>query len=653
MKQSWRSFFNRTFWMWAGAFAVLAVAACLCVGYVTSAARGKYGSTVNKAAVEAERIQSPEEGVAFHGLNPSAEDTPPFFTPQPQTSTPASLYLVIALLFASCVLFLLMTYTPSSDASSMLDRFSSYRADARDSRLPLALCGEKAIGALLGGVMVMAVLRLLYSTLSGGPSANTIWNGIIAMIIAVILLYAIIYGYASGMLHFVVVFLLITPVLAQAWSPLNQQSLFWPVCGLLLGLFAFPRQTARRYLYVFYLLQYVYILVSLFTSGGMPSSAVLWEQLILLFFGCGAYVSMDIYIAYTMKNQSELMNASARLEEAQAVYTQKEKMAALGQLISGVAHEINTPIGAIKASSENMDSSARSMFFSLITKTRGFTDSDIDDFLTLTDICSRSVREMRNTMEMRRAKPQLMTFFNRIDPASARRVVDLLAKMEICGMEKIETHIDIFKNPRLIELLELVLVVFPYLNATQNIQFATSRVSKIVFALKSYSHTSLENEYVIFDLIANLSNILVLYHNQIKYGVEVIRDFDEDIPPMYGNPDELGQVWSNLVQNAIQAMNGVGTLTIRIKKISSDAIKLVFKDTGGGIKQEHIDRMFEVFFTTKPPGEGSGLGLNICKRIVEKHGGTIVVDNKPGQGVAFIVTLPIKTVPETHGEVNV
>lgn len=561
-----------------------------------------------------------------------ANDTPPFYL----------YYGALATLSAGCLLFLILLYTPGEISPSIFDRLTSSRSDASaNPQSPLTVCGEKAMATLLGGVLVMAAMRFAYVLLSGGPVVLSVWYGLVVFILATLLVYALVSGFPVAMTHFTVIFLLVSPLPVRTLSDSGSSFLYWSVCGLFIGLFMFPRPVARKYLYTFLSLLFFYPFADAFVHSGSSYVEMLWELVNLLFFGCGLYMAMDTYIAYTLRNQAELFQTSARLEEAQAVFTQKEKMAALGQLISGVAHEINTPMGAIKASSENMESSARALFTDLMLLTRDFSNDDINDFLTLTDICSQSVREMRNTMEMRRAKPQLTAFFKRIDPETASKVVELLSKMEICGMEKIENHIDVFKNPRLVELLTLLQAVFPYLNATQNIQFATSRVSKIVFALKSYSHTSLENEYLTFDLIGNLQNILVLYHNQMKYGVEVVREFDEDIPLVYGNPDELGQVWSNLIQNAIQAMNGVGTLTIRANLLSDETIKLVFKDTGGGIKPEHLSRMFEVFFTTKPPGEGSGLGLNICRRIVERHGGTITVDNRPGQGAAFIVTLPV------------
>jgi signal transduction histidine kinase len=140
------------------------------------------------------------------------------------------------------------------------------------------------------------------------------------------------------------------------------------------------------------------------------------------------------------------------------------------------------------------------------------------------------------------------------------------------------------------------------------------------------------------NLSEGIDTVLTLYQNQLKKGIEVKRNYTE-LPPVLCYPDELNQVWTNLIHNALQAMDYRGTLTIEVMQQEQYA-SISITDTGAGIPEEIKPKIFEPFFTTKPPGEGSGLGLDIVKKIIEKHQGKIEVESIPGQ-TKFTVSLPI------------
>lgn len=144
---------------------------------------------------------------------------------------------------------------------------------------------------------------------------------------------------------------------------------------------------------------------------------------------------------------------------------------------------------------------------------------------------------------------------------------------------------------------------------------------------------------VIANLIDGIETVLTLYDNQIKQGVEVIRNY-RDLPPILCYPDELNQVWTNLIHNALHAMANRGTLTVEVTQEGQQA-KISITDSGSGIPPEIQSKIFDPFFTTKPPGEGSGLGLDIVKKIIIKHSGQIAVESQPGR-TTFSVLLPIK-----------
>jgi signal transduction histidine kinase len=146
----------------------------------------------------------------------------------------------------------------------------------------------------------------------------------------------------------------------------------------------------------------------------------------------------------------------------------------------------------------------------------------------------------------------------------------------------------------------------------------------------------------------SLDTVLTLYGNQLKAGVEVERDYAPSMPQIYCFPDELQQVWTNIIHNAIQAMDGVGKVKVETKRQGDWAVVRI-TDSGPGIPPEVLPRIFQPFFTTKKQGEGSGLGLDICKKIIEnKHHGKLEVDTEPGR-TTFIVKLPLNVDPSKVG----
>jgi signal transduction histidine kinase len=160
----------------------------------------------------------------------------------------------------------------------------------------------------------------------------------------------------------------------------------------------------------------------------------------------------------------------------------------------------------------------------------------------------------------------------------------------------------------------------------------------VVFALKNFARMDHSGEMVKSNIIDGIETVLTLYYNQLKQGVEVSRDYAE-IPQIYCFPDELNQIWTNLLHNALQAMQHKGKLNIAVSLDSTNVVVSI-TDSGSGIPPEIQDKIFQPFFTTKPAGEGTGLGLDIVNRIVEKHKGKITVSSIPGK-TTFNIYLPI------------
>jgi signal transduction histidine kinase len=161
-----------------------------------------------------------------------------------------------------------------------------------------------------------------------------------------------------------------------------------------------------------------------------------------------------------------------------------------------------------------------------------------------------------------------------------------------------------------------------------------------VFALKTYARYDTTGNKVKAQIAEGIETVLTLYYNQLKRGIKVLKKYDDSLPSILCYPDELNQVWTNLIHNALQAMDYQGTLTIEVKK-QDDTLLVSVIDSGKGIPPEIMPKIFQPFFTTKPAGEGSGLGLDIVKKIIEKHQGKIEVESVPGQ-TTFTVFLPMQ-----------
>ncbi|MBI3230145.1 MAG: sensor histidine kinase [Burkholderiales bacterium] len=187
-------------------------------------------------------------------------------------------------------------------------------------------------------------------------------------------------------------------------------------------------------------------------------------------------------------------------------------------------------------------------------------------------------------------------------------------------------------------ILERAQSIGSLINSTKNIDAAVNRVSKIVTTLKSFSAVDTEDERIEADLKEGIEAALAQYTHQISGRTEVVRQYDA-LPMLVCLQDELKLVWMHLIHNALQAMDYGGTLTISLKRIGNEAVISV-TDNGCGIAEEIRHRIFEAFFSTRPHGEGCGLGLDIAKKIVAKHRGRIEVQTELGLGSTFSVYLP-------------
>lgn len=332
---------------------------------------------------------------------------------------------------------------------------------------------------------------------------------------------------------------------------------------------------------------------------------------------------------------NERLNATLlELKATQNELIHSEKMAALGQLIAGIAHEINTPLGAIRSSAGNIFKFLEQSLQQLPALFQSLSIEEAEIFLAL---INRSLQEKPSfsAKEDRKVKRLFISQFKSEKLAKPEDLADTIVDMRI--YDKVEPFLPLLKRSDSLYILDSAYKISGMQRGMQTIAIAADRAAKIIFALKEYTGGQPSSEKSLANIADGIETVLTLYHNQIKNRVNIVLNLQE-IPPVLCYPDELNQVWTNIVHNALQAMDYQGTLTIDAIE-AGEQIKITISDTGKGIPLDIQEKIFEPFFTTKSLGEGSGLGLHIVNQIIDKHQGKIEVKSIPGQ-TTFTVYLP-------------
>ncbi|KAA5822303.1 HAMP domain-containing protein [Algibacter amylolyticus] len=331
---------------------------------------------------------------------------------------------------------------------------------------------------------------------------------------------------------------------------------------------------------------------------------------------------------------TELTETLANLKQTQQKLVNSEKLAALGQVIAGVAHEINTPLGAIRSSIGNIKNTLNFVLNEYPIFINELPEKLRVEFLALMEDSFKN-RHMLTSKEERVFKKKIAEIFENHNIKNAYSFADTFVDMMV--VEGVEKYLDLLKTENSEKILEVAYKITGLQRSTENIEFAAERASKVVFALKNSSRINNNDEQMLADITEGIENILTLYNNQIKQGIEVSKSYDK-VPKILCYYDELNQVWTNILHNAIYAMELSGKLDIKVYT-EKDWVVVSITDNGKGIPKDEINRIFEPFFSTKPTGEGTGIGLDISKRIIEKHNGKIEVESKPGK-TTFSVYLP-------------
>jgi signal transduction histidine kinase len=336
-----------------------------------------------------------------------------------------------------------------------------------------------------------------------------------------------------------------------------------------------------------------------------------------------------------LQTQDTLLQREKKLKDTQAQLVLNEKMASLGILISGIAHEINTPAGAIA----NVASDLRKKIFPILNGLECFNELTREDQHRFRSFGEAFIRR-NNTVKIGgqwKKNKEIRKWLAHAGVDNVQSVVAILAKHDLLDRDYLQPYLELIKRPWIMAFLDSLGTVNMGMQICDS---SIGKITEIINALKFYAYTDMDKTSLV-DINENIDNVLVLLQNKLKYAIELEKKFHP--LPKIKCTCEISQVWTNLICNAYDAAveynpEGQGEICITTKS-RNDYIEIRITDNGMGIPPENINKIFDPFFTSKEIGKGTGLGLSIVSGIIKKHHGRIDVDSVPGR-TTFTVHLP-------------
>jgi signal transduction histidine kinase len=318
-------------------------------------------------------------------------------------------------------------------------------------------------------------------------------------------------------------------------------------------------------------------------------------------------------------------------------------MAALGKLSAGLAHELNNPAAATRRATASLREALPRLHERTVLLCVAGLDSD--DFAALIDFKHRAAERAPqlpplSTIARAEQEDTLSDWLDGIGVATAWEIAPILvsAGLTVDELADFSGQFPPQAAPIIVTWLGDALTTHSLLD---EIQQTSTRISELVRAVKAYTYMDQGQEKDV-DINQGIETTLSVFNHKLKH-MNVLREYAPQLPKIVARGGELNQVWTNLIDNAIDATNGKGTLRL-ITRCEQDFVMAEVADDGPGIPPDVLPRIFEPFFTTKGVGVGTGLGLDISYRIVQQHGGSIEVQSQPGN-TRFIVRLPVQNAP--------
>jgi len=309
---------------------------------------------------------------------------------------------------------------------------------------------------------------------------------------------------------------------------------------------------------------------------------------------------------------------------------ERASLITLGTLAAGLAHEINNPAAAATRAADALEAACQTLLSSLGRLAQGKITAQQ---FTALDALRRELKPrpaVSDPLALADHQEALSWWLTRHGIAGVWIAPPLTAAGADLGW--CERAAGVLPGPALEPGLEWVASTFATATLLAEIKESTRRITELVAAIRSYSQLDRAAMQLI-NVTDGLESTLVMLGHKLRSGVTVVRDYGADVPRIEAYPGELNQVWTNLIDNAIDAMDGAGTLRLTTGAEGNQVV-IEVGDTGPGMPPQVAARAFEPFYTTKDVGKGTGLGLDIARRIItERHGGTIIIDSRPGETI--------------------